>query len=153
MSLLVVDDMVEPLGYSEMFMNYFNMDISNGIKPIQRDNDAQTMCNFVPNKNCPTRSSHPRKTVPLVYGVHLYKYNVRCFMDHYYLIPNMDISNGMKPIQSDVDVQTMQLCSKCLSDRHVHRRIVPTRSSHPRKTVSSFYGVHWYKYSGDRGIK
>jgi len=38
MSLHVIDDMVEALGYSEMFMNYYNkipnMDTSNGLKPI-----------------------------------------------------------------------------------------------------------------------
>ncbi|KAM1408960.1 hypothetical protein ACFX2I_009414 [Malus domestica] len=52
MSLPVIDDMVEALGYSEMFMNYYykipNMDISNGLKPIQSDVDVQKMCNFVP---------------------------------------------------------------------------------------------------------
>ncbi|KAM1146344.1 hypothetical protein TB2_037672 [Malus domestica] len=52
MSLLVIDDMVEALGYSEMFMNYYykipNMDICDGLKLIQSDADVQKMCNFIP---------------------------------------------------------------------------------------------------------
>ncbi|KAB2601156.1 hypothetical protein D8674_002161 [Pyrus ussuriensis x Pyrus communis] len=52
MSLLVIDDMVEALGYNEWFMNYYykipNMDLSNGLKPIQSDFDVQSMCNFLP---------------------------------------------------------------------------------------------------------
>ncbi|RXH71916.1 hypothetical protein DVH24_025417 [Malus domestica] len=52
MSLPVIDDMVEALGYSERFMNYYykipNMDLSNGLKPIQNDFNVQSMCNFVP---------------------------------------------------------------------------------------------------------
>ncbi|RXI00380.1 hypothetical protein DVH24_037928 [Malus domestica] len=50
MSLLVIDDMVEALGYSEMFMNYYdkipNMDISNGLKLIQSDADVKKMLNY-----------------------------------------------------------------------------------------------------------
>ncbi|KAM2568707.1 hypothetical protein TB2_008907 [Malus domestica] len=53
MSLTVIDDMVEALGYSGRFMNYYykipNIDLSNGLKPIQSDSDVQSMCNFVPN--------------------------------------------------------------------------------------------------------
>ncbi|KAB2596192.1 hypothetical protein D8674_031642 [Pyrus ussuriensis x Pyrus communis] len=44
MSLQVIDDMVEALGYSEQFMNYYykipNMDLSNGLKSIQSDFDV-----------------------------------------------------------------------------------------------------------------
>ncbi|KAB2622173.1 hypothetical protein D8674_024355 [Pyrus ussuriensis x Pyrus communis] len=52
MSLPVIDDMVEAVGYIERFMNYYfkipNMDLSNGLKQIQSDSDVQSMCNFVP---------------------------------------------------------------------------------------------------------
>ncbi|RXH79867.1 hypothetical protein DVH24_041014 [Malus domestica] len=45
MSLPVINDMVEAIGYNEMFMNYYykipNMDFSNGLKPIQSDADCQ----------------------------------------------------------------------------------------------------------------
>ncbi|RXH87170.1 hypothetical protein DVH24_028670 [Malus domestica] len=47
MSLPMIYDMVESLGYSEMFMNYYykipNMTICNGLKPIQSDADVQKM--------------------------------------------------------------------------------------------------------------
>ncbi|KAB2603218.1 hypothetical protein D8674_004223 [Pyrus ussuriensis x Pyrus communis] len=52
MSLPMIDDMVEAIGYIERFMNYYfkipNMDLSNGLKQIQSDSDVQSMCNFVP---------------------------------------------------------------------------------------------------------
>ena len=44
MSLPVIDDMVEAVGYIERFMNYYfkipNMDLSNGLKQIQSDSDV-----------------------------------------------------------------------------------------------------------------
>ncbi|XP_068329820.1 uncharacterized protein [Pyrus communis] len=51
MSLLVIYDMVEAVGYIETFMNYYfkipNMNLSNGLKQIQSDFDVQSMFNFV----------------------------------------------------------------------------------------------------------
>ncbi|RXH75778.1 hypothetical protein DVH24_039477 [Malus domestica] len=44
MSLLVVDDTVEALGYKEMFMSYYyvipNMEIFNGLRKIEGDADV-----------------------------------------------------------------------------------------------------------------
>ncbi|KAB2636205.1 hypothetical protein D8674_026739 [Pyrus ussuriensis x Pyrus communis] len=44
MSLPVIDDMAEAVGYIERFMNYYfkipNMDLSNGLKQIQSDSDV-----------------------------------------------------------------------------------------------------------------
>ena len=52
MSLPVIDDMLEALGYSDRFMNYYykipNIKICNGLKPIQSDANVQTMCHFIP---------------------------------------------------------------------------------------------------------
>ncbi|XP_048420906.1 uncharacterized protein LOC125468709 [Pyrus x bretschneideri] len=52
MSLPVISDIVEAVGYIERFMNYYfkipNMNLSNGLKQIQSDFDVQSMFNFVP---------------------------------------------------------------------------------------------------------
>ncbi|RXH72081.1 hypothetical protein DVH24_025582 [Malus domestica] len=47
MSLPMIDDMVEAVGYSERFINYYykipNMDFCNGLKPIQSGSEVQTI--------------------------------------------------------------------------------------------------------------
>ncbi|RXH86773.1 hypothetical protein DVH24_022046 [Malus domestica] len=53
MSLLEVDDMVEELGYENVFMSYQyripGMEIRNGMKPLMTHSDVINMCKFVPN--------------------------------------------------------------------------------------------------------
>ncbi|RXH75872.1 hypothetical protein DVH24_042659 [Malus domestica] len=52
MSLLEVDNMVEELGYGNVFMSYQyripGMEIRNGMKPLMTDLDVINMCKFVP---------------------------------------------------------------------------------------------------------
>ncbi|KAM1646214.1 hypothetical protein ACFXTN_007272 [Malus domestica] len=54
MSLPVIDDMVEAVGYIEWFMNYYfkipNMDLSNGLKHIQKQQFLKFMEVTVPSK-------------------------------------------------------------------------------------------------------
>ena len=53
MSLLEVDNIVEELGYGNIFMSYqyrfLGMEIRNGLKPLMTDSDVINMCKFVPN--------------------------------------------------------------------------------------------------------
>ncbi|RXI02320.1 hypothetical protein DVH24_026850 [Malus domestica] len=53
MSLLEVGNMVEELGYGNIFISYQyripGMEIQNGLKPLMTDSDVINMCKFVPN--------------------------------------------------------------------------------------------------------